>query len=41
VISNADGEIAAVLERCGIADCFLTITDSGLVGYEKASSRYF
>ncbi len=35
VISNADGKIAAVLEQCGIADCFLTITDSGLVGYEK------
>ena len=35
VISNADGKIAAVLERCGIADCFRSITDSGLVGYEK------
>jgi len=35
VISNADGKIAAVLEQCGIADCFLTITDSGLVGHEK------
>jgi HAD superfamily hydrolase (TIGR01509 family) len=35
VISNADGGIAAVLERCGIADCFRTITDSGLVGHEK------
>jgi len=22
VISNADGKIAAVLEQCGIADCF-------------------
>jgi|SRR5579863_7661253 len=35
VISNADGKIAAVLERCGIADCFASITDSGVVGYEK------
>jgi len=35
VISNADGKIAAVLERCGIADCFRSITDSGLVGHEK------
>ncbi|MGA8153080.1 MAG: HAD family hydrolase [Terriglobales bacterium] len=35
VISNADGKIAAVLERCGIAGCFRSITDSGLVGYEK------
>jgi len=35
VISNADGKIAAVLERCGIADCFASITDSGLVGCEK------
>ncbi|MGA7382807.1 MAG: HAD family hydrolase [Terriglobales bacterium] len=35
VISNADGKIAEVLERCGIADCFASITDSGLVGYEK------
>ncbi len=35
VISNADGKIAVVLERCGIADCFRSITDSGLVRYEK------
>ena len=41
VISNADGRIADVLERCGIADCFLTITDSGLVGYEKPHPAIF
>jgi HAD superfamily hydrolase (TIGR01509 family) len=41
VISNADGKIAAVLERHGIADCFLTITDSGLVGYEKPHPAIF
>lgn len=35
VISNADGKIVEVLTRCGIADCFASITDSGLVGYEK------
>jgi putative hydrolase of the HAD superfamily len=41
VISNADGKIADVLERCGIADCFLTITDSGLVGREKPHPAIF
>jgi HAD superfamily hydrolase (TIGR01509 family) len=41
VISNADGSIADVLERCGIADCFLTITDSGLVGHEKPHPAIF
>ena len=34
-VAVLDGKIAAVLERCGIADCFRTITDSGLVGHEK------
>jgi HAD superfamily hydrolase (TIGR01509 family) len=41
VISNADGKIANVLERCGIADCFLAITDSGLVGHEKPHPAIF
>jgi len=41
VISNADGGIEDVLRRCGIADCFRTITDSGLVGYEKPHSEIF
>ena len=41
VISNADGKIDNVLRRCGIADCFLTITDSGLVGYEKPHPEIF
>lgn len=41
VISNADGKISEVLARCGIADCFLTITDSGLVGYEKPHPAIF
>lgn len=35
VISNADGRIAQLLEHCGLADCFSTITDSGIVGHEK------
>jgi putative hydrolase of the HAD superfamily len=41
VISNADGGIEDVLRRCGIADCFRTITDSGLVGYEKPHPEIF
>jgi len=41
VISNADGKIEDVLEKCGIADCFRTITDSGLVGYEKPHPEIF
>jgi HAD superfamily hydrolase (TIGR01509 family) len=41
VISNADGHIDKVLKRCGIADCFRTITDSGLVGYEKPHPEIF
>jgi FMN phosphatase YigB (HAD superfamily) len=41
VISNADGKIEDVLQRCGIADCFRTITDSGLVGYEKPHPEIF
>jgi FMN phosphatase YigB (HAD superfamily) len=41
VISNADGQIEQVLRRCGIADCFLTITDSGHVGYEKPHPEIF
>jgi putative hydrolase of the HAD superfamily len=41
VISNADGRIEDVLRRCGIAYCFRTITDSGLVGYEKPHPEIF
>jgi HAD superfamily hydrolase (TIGR01509 family) len=41
VISNADGKIDAVLNRCGIAGCFRSITDSGLVGYEKPHPAIF
>jgi putative hydrolase of the HAD superfamily len=41
VISNADGRIDAVLRRCGIADCFESITDSGIVGHEKPHPAIF
>ena len=41
VISNADGKIAEVLGRSGIADCFESITDSGIVGREKPHPAIF
>ena len=41
VISNADGKIENVLKKSGIAHCFRTITDSGLVGYEKPHPEIF
>ena len=41
VISNADGKIDAVLQRCGIVDCFASITDSGKVGHEKPHPAIF
>jgi HAD superfamily hydrolase (TIGR01509 family) len=41
VISNSDGHIHAVLQRCGIGDCFASITDSGKVGHEKPHPAIF
>ena len=41
VISNADGKIAALLQQNNIADCFLSITDSGLIGHEKPHPAIF
>lgn len=41
VISNADGLIDAVLSRCGICDCFGSITDSGNIGHEKPHPAIF
>jgi HAD superfamily hydrolase (TIGR01509 family) len=41
VISNADGKIENVLRICGIAQCFQTITDSGIVGHEKPHPAIF
>lgn len=41
VISNADGRIAQLFAKLGLADCFDSIIDSGVVGYEKPDSRIF
>ena len=41
VISNADGRIDRVLSRCGIAECFESVTDSGIVGVEKPRREIF
>jgi HAD superfamily hydrolase (TIGR01549 family) len=41
VISNSDGRIVEVLGRCGIADCFQSVTDSGIVGHEKPHPAIF
>jgi putative hydrolase of the HAD superfamily len=41
VISNADGKIESVLRDRGLVDCFLTVTDSGVVGYEKPHPAIF
>lgn len=41
VISNSDGRIDAVLQRCGICDCFASVTDSGNVGHEKPHPAIF
>lgn len=41
VISNSDGRIHAMLSRCGICDCFASITDSGKVGHEKPHPAIF
>jgi HAD superfamily hydrolase (TIGR01509 family) len=41
VISNADGKIRDVLQKCGIAHYFDTITDSGIVGFEKPHPEIF
>jgi HAD superfamily hydrolase (TIGR01549 family) len=41
IVSNADGKIADVLRRCGIAECFRCITDSGIVGTEKPHPAIF
>jgi putative hydrolase of the HAD superfamily len=41
VISNSDGRIEQVLSRCGIGDCFESVTDSGTVGVEKPRLEIF
>jgi HAD superfamily hydrolase (TIGR01549 family) len=41
VISNSDGKVAQVLQRCEIHDCFGSVTDSGVVGFEKPHPAIF
>lgn len=41
VVSNADGRIAWLLERLGIAEFFEVVVDSGRVGVEKPDPRIF
>lgn len=41
VVSNADGRIAAILQKCGIAELFATVIDSHDVGVEKPDPRIF
>ena len=41
VISNSDGKIAEVVAQAGIADGFVSITDSGIVGKEKPHPLIF
>ena len=41
VISNSDGGIGPLLDRCGLGECFENVTDSGHVGCEKPDIRIF
>ncbi len=41
VVSNADGRVAAALRARGVADHFVTIVDSHVVGIEKPDARIF
>ena len=41
VISNSDGKVSETLRACGIADCFLSIVDSGVIGHEKPHPAIF
>jgi FMN phosphatase YigB (HAD superfamily) len=41
VISNSDGKVEESLRRCGIAECFRSIVDSGNVGHEKPHPAIF
>src|ERR1700758_3661508 len=41
VISNSDGKVSESLRRCGIAECFLSIVDSGVIGHEKPHPAIF
>ena len=41
VVSNSDGRIFSILDRCGIANFFQVIVDSHDVGVEKPDPRIF
>jgi putative hydrolase of the HAD superfamily len=41
VVSNADGRVPAGLAECGLAEHFVAIVDSHLVGVEKPDPRIF
>jgi putative hydrolase of the HAD superfamily len=41
IISNSDGHIADLFTRLGLADCFETITDSAVVGFQKPHPEIF
>ena len=41
VISNADGRIGSILQKCGIAELFDTVIDSHEVGVEKPDPHIF
>lgn len=41
IISNADGKVSAVLDRCGVSACVRSITDSGVLGCEKPHPAIF
>lgn len=41
LISNSDGGVEKLLQRCGIGDCFLAYTDSAHVGHEKPHPAIF
>jgi HAD superfamily hydrolase (TIGR01509 family) len=41
VISNSDGRIGVILQKCGIAKLFDTVIDSHEVGVEKPDPRIF
>jgi len=41
VISNSDGGMPDLFARLGLADCFETMIDSGIVGYQKPHPEIF
>ncbi len=41
IISNSDGHIFELLQSVGLGDCFRSVTDSAVVGFEKPDVRIF